>query len=282
MPEDPNVSSAAPEPLFSLDEYRTERDKPVAPAAEPSEEAEKPPEPAPEPETEDDNQEQPEEQRPKGKGGFQRRIDKLIARQAELERQLAERTAVQPPPVAPAPAAPAGEPKIEAYASYDEYVSALTDWRVENKFREMEAAITKAQAEEAVATQQREFSVKLEAAREKYEDFDDVVSAAPPITVVTRDFILDSAVGTEIMYQLGQHPADAAKLAQLSPITQIKVLHALEARLAPQTPETKPKATTKAPEPIRPIGTSAAPVLTAKPNMTYEEFRAWRLAGGGR
>lgn len=280
MPEvEANVITPAPEPDFSLESYRAEREgKPEEPAKEESAEPEKAPEPDPEPDAGKEEQEQPEEQHAKGKGGFQRRIGKLVQQKAELERQLAERPAVQPEPVAK-PAA--GEPKLDAFDSYDEYVAALTDWKVEQKFAARAEAEAKAKAEAEAAKVQAEFSTKLDAARAKHEDFDEVVGSAPPITAVMRDFLLDSAVGADLMYQLASDAAETRRISLLSPIAQIKALTALEGKHAP-APETKSKAPSKAPEPIRPVGTSAAPALAYRTDMDQDEYRRWRQAGGGR
>lgn len=281
MPEESVVITPAPEPEFSLENYRAEREgKPVEPAKEPSAEPEKAPEPAPKPESGEAEQEQPEEHA-KGKGGFQRRIDKLVREKAELERQLAEKPAVQPEKPAEVPVVkPAGEPKLESFDSYDAYVAALTDWKVEQKFAAREQAEAKAKADAEAAARVQSLQQKAEAVRAKHDDFDEVIDGAP-MSAVMRDFFLESEHAAEIMYALGSDRAEALRIAQLPPIAQIKALAALEGKFAPAPEAPKPKAT-KAPEPIRPVGTAAAPVTAFKADMSFEEYKRWRTSGGGR
>lgn len=280
MTEETTVITPTPEPEFSLENYRAERDgKPVI--EKPSAEPEKAPEPVPESETGDKEQEQSEEQHAKGKGGFQRRIDKLVREKADLERQLAERPAAQPAKPAEVPVvAPAGEPKIDDFDSYDAYVAALTDWKVEQKFQAREAAQAKARADADAAAKMREFQQKAEAVRAKHDDFDEVVSDAP-MTAAIRDFLMESDQAGEVAYALAIDRAELARISSLSPVAQIRALTALEAKFAPAPEAPKPKAT-KAPEPIRPVGTAAAPVTAFKADMSFEEYKRWRTSGGGR
>jgi len=281
MPEESVVITPAPEPEFSLENYRAEREgKPVEPAKEPSAEPKKAPEPVPESETGKEEQGQSEEQHNKGKGGFQRRIDKLVRQNSELERQLAEKSAAQPAKPVEVPVADPSEPKLESFDSYDAYVTALTDWKVEQKFAAREQAEAKAKADAEAAARVQSLQQKAEAVRAKHDDFDEVIDGAP-MSAVMRDFFLESEHAAEIMYALGSDRAEALRIAQLPPIAQIKALAALEGKFAPAPEAPKPKAT-KAPEPIRPVGTAAAPVTAFKADMSFEEYKRWRTSGGGR
>lgn len=280
MPEtEATVITATPEPEFSLENYRAERDgKP--PIEKPSAEPEKAPEPVPESETGKEEQEQSEEQHNKGKGGFQRRIDKLVRQNSELERQLAEKSAAQPAKPVEVPVADPSEPKLESFDSYDAYVAALTDWKVEQKFHAREQAEAKAKADADAAAKVQTFQQKVEAVRAKYDDFDDVVSDAP-MTAVIRDFLMESDQAGEVAYALASDRPELERISRLSPVAQIRALTALEAKFAPAPEAPKPKAT-KAPEPIRPVGTAAAPVTAFKADMSFEEYKRWRTSGGGR
>lgn len=280
MSDESTVITPAAEPEFSLENYRAERDgKPADPAKEPSAELEAAPEPGPESDTGEKEQEQPEGNA-KGKGGFQRRIDKLVREKADLERQLAERSAAQPAKSDEAAPAPAGEPKLESFDSYDAYVAALTDWKVEQKFQAREQAEAKAKADAEAAAKVQTLQQKAEAARAKHDDFDDVVGDAS-ITAVMRDFLMESEHPGELMYALGSDRAELARISGLSPVAQIRALTALEAKLAPTPEAPKPRAT-RAPEPIRPVGTAAAPITTFRDGMSFEEYKQWRQSGGGR
>ena len=100
-----------------------------------------------------------------------------------------------------------------------------------------------------------------ESAREKYDDFDQVAyNPALKITTAMAHTIRESEVGPEIAYYLGTNPAEAKRIAQLSPLTQAKELGKLETKLTTNPPA---KRTSSAPEPIKPVGArgSSAPVF---------------------
>jgi len=245
------LAGAEPEAAPASKEEKPAEETPAAPAeAEAKTEAESG--------TDNKEQEQSEEQHNKGKGGFQRRIDKLVRQNSELERQLAEKSAAQPAKPVEAPVADPSEPKLESFDSYDAYVSALTDYRVEQKFQAREAAEAKAKADADAATKMQTFQQKAEAARVKHDDFDDVVSDAP-MTAVIRDFLMESDQAGEVAYALASNRAELARISSLPPIAQVRALAVLESKFT-TAPETK--ATAKPlPKPPANVGGGAAPVV---------------------
>jgi hypothetical protein len=160
-------------------------------------------------------------------------ISKRLAReQRKWEREQAQKAATAAP--APAPAAteqPAGqEPDVMALA---EQIAAQREQ-------------AKAVAQVVEAYHERE-----ETAREKYDDFDQVAyNPTLPITDPMAATIRESEVGPEIIYYLGQNPAEAKRIAQLSPLTQAKEIGKLETKLASSPPA---KRTSSAPAPITPV-----------------------------
>jgi hypothetical protein len=72
-------------------------------------------------------------------------------------------------------------------------------------------------------------------------------------------------VGPEILYHLGQNPAEAKRIAQLSPLSQAKEIGKLEDKLSSNPPAKK---TSSAPAPISPVngkGTSTPTYDTTDP-----------------
>ena len=248
----------------------------------------------------------------KRKGGFQKRIDKLTRRQAELESQNAAllealRQSGKAPDNKPAEENKApvseGKPKPEDFENHDEFVEALTDWKVEQKLNTSQKKVQEQQAREEQNRQQTEFQTRMDSARERYEDFDDVMGESEvPVTPAMSEIIMTSEVGPDIAYYLANNPEEAGKIAKMPALAAAKALGKLEDKLeaqlkasgqseqskGEQKPAQESKKTetpvTKAPKPITPVNAGGASGGSAKDpeKMSYQEFKKWRESGGGR
>lgn len=232
-------------------------DAPVVPEATP--EATPTPDSTPSPSP---TPEEPKEPR------FQRRINQLTRKIHDLERQL---TAVATPPVSAPPTVPDQKPQEGNFTDFGEYVEALTDWKV-RQARQQEITDADAQRERArIEGLSRDFAPQLEAARAKYDDFEDVVSQ-PIFTPLTQELLWQSPQGAEIAYYLGTHPQEAAALNAMAPLAAARRLVALEAQVQQAT--TPAKTVSTAPAPIQPV--SGTPAAVKDPEkMTTDEWMAW-------
>lgn len=193
-----------------------------------------------------------------------RKIERYSRAEAEL-RLLKEQMQPKQEPVS------RGEPKLEQFGDYESYIEALTDFKVEQKLKGHQERT----AQESQIRAQREVESKMadniSKAAAKYDDFEDVVTNPNlPITYAMRDTIGESELGGDIAYYLGSNVQEAAQIANLSTIAQVKAILALEAKL--RTPK---KLTTDAPEPIKPSGGNAK-VTKSPSDMTDKEFDEWR------
>jgi hypothetical protein len=225
-----------------------------------------------------DDQEQDQEAKPaKKKGGFQKRIDQLTHRNAELERALADRTAAKPAEAqkaAETATAAAGEPQAKDFETYEAYVKALTIFELDQRDRAREKQ-TKANE---VAKTWQDRSAKV---REVHSDFDEVMAEAAevPVTELMRDYLIESDRGPEMAYKLAKDPAAAERIARLSPIAAARELALIEASLPKTAPKQKPRITS-APEPIRPVSRSAAGAKTPLSDLDdFGEYERRRRAG---
>lgn len=228
---------------------------------------------------------------PKKKGGFQKKIDKLTrrAQEAELElahtrRMLEERNGGKPAePKKDTPAAdPTKKPLPDDFDTHAEYIEAVTDWKVEQKLaesRKKEAAERElaARGEKVKSWQQR-----LEKAREVHEDFDEALAVDVPVSPAMMEGMVESELGAEIAYWLGKNPAEARRIAQLSPTATARELGKIEARLETPKEEAAPAvqaktATSVKPKPVAPVGGRATPTAAKDPDkMSFQEFKKWR------
>ncbi len=171
----------------------------------------------------------PETQTEPPKTFTQEELDAAIGKRLAKEQRKWEREHGKPAPVV-------GEPP--------DGTDADVNVRAEQIANQREQARRNAQVVEAY--QERE-----DTAREKYDDFEQVAyNPKLPITDPMAATIRESEIGPELLYHLGQNPAEAKRIAQLSPLSQAREIGKLETKLASNPPA---KRTSSAPAPIAPL-----------------------------
>lgn len=205
-------------------------------------------------------------------------ISKRLAReQRKYERRLEEenerlRAATQPPP----PKQDDARPQRDKFANDEEFVEALIDWKADQKIQktitEREQQQRQQREAETFESAQKSHEERSSKFREKFADFDDVVSN--PDLRISKDMaevIVRSELGPELAYHLGKNPNEAARIFNLDKTLQAKELGKLEAKL-----EAKPAPkVTQAPAPGTPIGNgpSAQKRVEDMSMAEYKEFR---------
>ena len=255
----------------------TESEAPAKPAAESAEEADTSDE-SPEGDASEPDEAE-EEQAPKRKGGFQRRIDKLVREKRELEARIAalekrlaggEQAAGESGETRRPAAAEEGKPKPEDFDTYEAYTEALTDWKLEQRERQRVQ-------EDAQRRVYESWMARIQAARQAHPDFDEVVDSDVPVSAAMQQAILESDNGAEIAYWLGKHPEEAERISKLPPIAAIREIGRIEASLAAPPPQ--PKApVTRAPKPVTPVsGGKPGGARDVYDPALAEDYNAWEL-----
>jgi hypothetical protein len=217
---------------------------------------------------------------PKKKSKVQERIDELTAKRREAEREAQywreqaeksikpEKANVDVEPV---------KPKFDDFSDIDEYEAAVEKY-ASDKAAYQESQVIKRQTElqKQFEEQQRAatFAAKSAEFAAGHPDFYATVQN-PSLTISTEmaEAIRASDRGPELAYHLGKNPELAAQIAGLPASTQYMTLGRLEATLTAPAPT--PVALTKAPPPVKPIGSKA--VVEKDPEgMSYADYRAWR------
>jgi hypothetical protein len=177
-----------------------------------------------------------------------------------------------------------GKPK---YASYADYSKDLRAWDREQVKRELQSET--AQSNKQTATEQakqtiaREFSKRVESARTKYTDFDDValnpdlpIREGSPVDL----FTLDSDRGTDVLYHLGKNPSELERINKLNPVAQIRALTLIESTFSTKKPAasaSSAKPVSQAPRPAHQLpghGTAAGdPIEEATKTGDFESYR---------
>lgn len=192
---------------------------------------------------------------PKKKHWAHERIDELTRQRREAERQAEYWKAKA-----------SQAPKLDDL-DYDEQIAARVTARNRQEMAES--------AEDAVRTVSRQvYEARVAEVRERYADYDTVVgNPSLPITDDMAAVIFDSDRGPEVAYHLGKNPAEAARIARLSPVAQAKELGRLEERLS--APKPLPK---QPPAPVQPVNGIAAGGSKDPGSMSMSEYAAWRKA----
>ena len=186
--------------------------------------------------------------------GVQKRINELVRqreeekREKEYWREFAVKSQKETKTETPKPE---GKPDVSQFQSYEDYLEALADWKSETKINALRAESERSQRSHSQAQAIKTFDSKADKTREKYDDFDAValdpsLTVSPPMT----DAIMESEIGPEILYFLGNNQTEAKRIAALSPFAAAREIGRLEAKLL-----SKPvKKASSAPEPIKPVG----------------------------
>lgn len=220
------------------------------------------------------------------KGGVQKKIDKLTKQRAEAEREAAYwRGKAEGSTTGDMPAEPAkGKLDPNDFATYEEYVDAVADAKIEERIAKIEAERTQS----AETRQKQKMEEVFQKARAKYEDFDEIAFA--PTGVVTNPEVLKILQTTgdsmgDLLYYLGSNPEVSRRINAMSPINAAIELGAVKAKIT-QKPKVKPNKT-NAPPPLEVLGGGGEASQKSVDKMSFAELKAkWeaeriaRLTGG--
>ena len=272
--EEPQPSAEEPAAPSEPTEVPAEPGEPQAPIEEPTGEPEPAKEPVPQ------VNEPPTVDKP-----VQQRIDALTRKFREAERRalIAETEArtlreVQKPTEPPAPEGPP-EPEEEDFETYADYTKALTNWTVDKREAEW-AKGRDIKIDPALVERDRSFKEKIEAATDKYADFEEVAySDAAPITIGMVECFKDCDNPVDVAYHLGMNLKDCASISRMTPTAAAIAIGKLDAEFTKNPPKPPPvKKVTEAPPPIKPLGGSA--IVSKNPkDMTQAEYEAARKSG---
>jgi hypothetical protein len=233
----------------------------------------------------------------KKKSGFKKRIDKLNAKVSEKDREVEfwkakalerEKAAASDKPretKTETKADTTGKPDPDKYASHEEYIEALADWKYEQKRssekrEEQEKSVKKSHDDKVAAHQKKvlEFAKKHDDFQERWNE---AIEGAPA-SLAVYESILDSEVGPELMDELSKDKELYVKIASMPAMQAAKEIGKIEDRIIKaQTPSGKQEKTkTKAPAPINPVGSgrSAAARDINDPDVPYQEWKKMREA----
>jgi len=237
-----------------------------------------------EPEEEDSTGEEQPKQKPKG--GFQRKIDRLQAQNAQREQRIreleAERQRYAPPPQQQQPAGP---PKAEDYPNdYDGLNRAIIRYEARQEIEQEFRARVDAQHQAAEQKAQQEIDARwhsgVGALKKEAKDFEDALESVSHIPVMPW---LEAALkrdsnGARLAYELAKRPEEFQKIAEISdPLEALTALGEFRALIKANLSPPR-KVASEAPEPIRPVGQSSSGTRSTRSleDLPYQDYKRAR------
>lgn len=227
----------------------------------------------------------------------EKRIEKLTRERYEMEdrAKLAEEELAKLRAGRAEPQAEPGEPMFDdAYLAKagkegKTYEQAQQQWKREHDkwtHEQFKASEAKEAAEKAQSAQLKEVfdghNARMMEARQVHDDLDDVVKeAAAGGNDIPRDVgmaIMELENGPEVLYHLCTDKLELLKeLGKMSPLRAVAKVGALADSLLPKGEKKETvKPSSKAPDPITPVGTGSGKADVDPENMSLADFRKFR------
>lgn len=176
---------------------------------------------------------------------------------------------------------PTGAPDPEQYPAgkYDpDYLDALTDYKVNLRFKEQEQASRERETAKETAKRIETLEAK---AIEAHDDFSEArtefLNHSLAQVPAFMELLMDSDNPAELAYFLGKNPDELDKLGDMTPSQASRYIGRLEAKITETpTPEPGKRTVSGAPKPIEPLKGAGKTVVEKDPDkMTMDEFVAW-------
>lgn len=209
----------------------------------------------------------PNEGKPR-KGRAQRRIESQQRRIHQLEAQIDKsKTASAKKDDEPSKNEEGKEPVFDDYDDYDEYIAALEAYEKSTVKKDDEKQTTEPGQSSKEDKNGERITEVLEDGKEDYENFQEVVSAKDlQLSQPLLDESLKSEFASDVLYYLGTHKDESARISELSPKQiereVVKIEIKLEESEKGNKDKPKVKKITNAPEPINPVSKGSEQVKT--------------------
>jgi len=179
---------------------------------------------------------------------------------SQLERQQAQQ--------------PSGRPARDKYESDEDYVDALTTWKVDQKLGNVKEELAKSQGSNKV---QADWVGKITKAREEYPDYDTVLEDVSDVPVAPElaDVLMSSENGADVTYYLAKHTDEMGKLNGMDKVSIARYIGRLEEKIDRERASKTKAPVSKAPAPIKPASPSSAPSLKSLEDMSMKEYVAY-------
>lgn len=197
--------------------------------------------------------EEAEGKAPKKKGGWQRKIDRLSKRVAELEsekEQMRARLGNDKQPETRQPESTPGKPSRNQFQTDEDYISALVRYERAESDKQEAFQAEAAELKEVFETYNR----RVAEAKAEIDDFDEVVGQSVQVPSEVVLAITEMENGPYVAYYLGEHPEICAELANMRPLSAVRRVERISDELSKKEPDShEPKPRSTPPPPVRSV-----------------------------
>lgn len=202
------------------------------------------------------------------------RREEQARRDAEHWRDQALRTQPKPDPQPKAD----DEPDPARYEYGESDLGYIRDLATHQATRAVRAEFAAAEREREARAAAASWQSRMSQAAAKHADFHEVVVEgaqrnAWDCTPTMLQALQDSEVGGDLAYHLAKNPDDARRIAALSPVSQVRELGRLEAKLS-QPQQAQPKTVTAAPDPTPQVRGAGGRFTVAPDTSDFAAFEA--------
>lgn len=216
------------------------------------------------------------------KNGYEKRIDRLTARNKAIETEAAELRSrlesLERGKETPAKVSDPTEPRAENYKTLDEWHDARFEWKKQQEARQQEQSANEEQTRETWDAH----NSRLSEARARYDDFDEVAESAAKMSIPQSAAlaIIEQDNSADVVYFLAKNPEEAQKISEMSPMKQIAAIARISDKLSSKKEEPpKQRPTSSAPVPIKPVGSASSGTTVDPGSMSYQDYKAARNSG---
>lgn len=247
----------------------------------------------PEDEEQDDEEESEEKEKGKVPKGVKKRFNRFKRKLSEKDQEIDywKREALKQKQAPESDDTPKstkeqtvseGKPKADDFETHEDFVEALTDWKLEQREKVKEAKNKEVQAK-------TEFEKKVDSFRQKSaefakanSDFEELVEDANdiPMSVAVQEALLRSDEGPALMYELIKDKLEYKRICSLDAISAAMEIGRIKAKLSDSSKTKKTKSTTtKAPPPPTPVGRGSEKAVKRSiydPKLSFSDYERLR------
>jgi hypothetical protein len=167
--------------------------------------------------------------------------------------------------------APSGKPSIANYANVEDYVEAVSDWKLNQR-----DAARNAETQNSSQKAMFDKTEKMYAEASKIKGFDRESFDELPLSSAVAHAIIDSDIPAKLMAYLASNPDEAERISGLSQTRQAAEIGKIEVKIA----STPVKKASSAPDPIDPLGVRSKGTSGDLEKSSMQEYIAARKKQG--
>lgn len=230
-----------------------------------------------------------EPSRKKKKGSAKRRIDKLIARNSNLEqekeywREQTLKSQKTPNEPQKSVESKADKPKRDDFENQDEYLEKLVEWKADQKLAERDRKEKETQIVNSVRSKEQALVKKVEAFKKDHTDYQDRFDEVKdiPMSQSVRHALLECENGAAVFYEMAQDREEYERICTMEPLAAQRAIGRIEARIESRTVSSetqKLKTNAKRVAAINPLGGKPTPPKKNPGDMSMPEYIRYREA----